>query len=110
MTRQEQVAAEIDMHAEMLLALGQRLDLVLHRVGQRRTRNDALGIRRAGERSQEGLRERAVLPFRQLRRQFVPFGRGQHGDVFEIHGVLKDLGVGVGRPAAGADRARMARV
>ena len=32
----EQVAAEIDMHAEVLPALGQRLDLVLHRVGQRR--------------------------------------------------------------------------
>src|ERR1700721_2838845 len=32
----EQVAAEIDMHAEVLLALSQRLDFVLHRVRQRR--------------------------------------------------------------------------
>ena len=36
MAGHEQIAVEIDMHAEMLTALGQRLDLVLHRVGQRR--------------------------------------------------------------------------
>jgi hypothetical protein len=37
-TRHEQVAAEIDVHAQMLPVMGQRLDLVLHRVGQRRKR------------------------------------------------------------------------
>ncbi len=47
MADQEQVAAEIDVHAEMLSALGQRLDLVLHGVGQRRQPNNALGVRRA---------------------------------------------------------------
>jgi len=30
----KQIAAEVDMHAEVLPALGQRLDLVLHRIGQ----------------------------------------------------------------------------
>ncbi len=35
MPRHKQVTAEIDMHAEVLPALGQRLDLVLHRVDQR---------------------------------------------------------------------------
>ena len=49
MADQEQVAAEIDMHAEVLPALGQRLDLVLHGVGQRRQPNDALSVRRALE-------------------------------------------------------------
>ena len=46
MTRHEQVAAEIDMHAEVLTALGQRLDLGLHRFGQCRQPNDALSIAR----------------------------------------------------------------
>ena len=50
MTCHKQIATEIDMHSEVLLALRQRLDLGLHRVGQRGTRDDALGIRRAGER------------------------------------------------------------
>jgi hypothetical protein len=31
--RHEQVAAEVDMHSEVLPVMGQRLDLVFHRVG-----------------------------------------------------------------------------
>ena len=59
MAGHEQIAAEIDMHAEVLLPLSQRLDLgldlVLHRVGQCRQTNDALGVRGALKRVQERL-------------------------------------------------------
>jgi hypothetical protein len=34
MARHEQIAAEVDVHAKVLPALGQLLDIVLHRVGQ----------------------------------------------------------------------------
>ena len=44
MAGDEQIVAEIDMHAAALPALGQRPDLVLHRVGQRRQPDDALRI------------------------------------------------------------------
>src|SRR5580658_8357494 len=57
----KQIAAEIDMHAEVLPPLGQRLDLVLHRIGQRRQANDALRVRPALEGVQERLGEGAVL-------------------------------------------------
>ena len=43
MARHKQIAAEIDMHAEVLPALGQRLDIVIHRVGQRGKPDDPSG-------------------------------------------------------------------
>src|SRR5271165_3145364 len=63
-TGDEQIAAEIYVHAEVLPALGQRLDLVVHGVGQRRQADDSLSVGGAGERVEKGLRERAVLPGR----------------------------------------------
>ena len=52
----EEVAAEVDVHAEVLPALGQRLDLVFHCVGERGQADDALSVRGAGERVEKGLR------------------------------------------------------
>src|SRR6516165_1063963 len=45
MARHEQISAEIDMHAEVLPILAERLDLVLHRGGQREKPHDPLGVR-----------------------------------------------------------------
>jgi hypothetical protein len=42
------------MHAQVLPALGQRLDIVVHRVGQGGKPHDALGVGRTDERVQEG--------------------------------------------------------
>ena len=74
------------------------------------SRTTPCAVRRALEGVQERLSEGAVLPFRKLLRQFVLLRRGQNGHVFHVHGVLKDFGVGILRPALSADRAGMAGV